>query len=397
VDKTIIGAKTVQYLGYTLLGQGVTLSKDKLAAMKDFPMPTSPRPSELLQVTHSEVLTDGGPTEQDDQSLNGMEDGCTATARSAGGVQQAQGSIDVSTHRSERQQGGQVHTPNRRVDGNAAGGMGAVRLQEQKDKTERVVTYASRGLKDHEVNYPAFLLEKAAACWGIDYFDTYLTTPKQFTLCTDHRPLGTMSTIHKKTLNNLQLLMLKFNFVIEYKEGWRNTVADALSRTHAAAPICVIARSGRRMAEDNSVPAYRRAEEDKEEEQDPALEDDGEIPSQAIVARTPQATPRRDLKSTIGVNLQKEQDKDKRTKMVKEYLTNSVLPRDRAKADWVVTMSNHCILVDGVLWYKIKTKTRITMAVWAPLSLRQLIMEAAHASRDGGHRGETKTIDRVRL
>jgi hypothetical protein len=51
--------------------------------------------------------------------------------------------------------------------------------------------------------------------------------------------------------------------------------------------------------------------------------------------------------------------------MVKEYLTNSVLPRDRAKADWVVTMSNHCILLDGVLWYKIKTKTRITMAVWA--------------------------------
>jgi hypothetical protein len=47
--------------------------------------------------------------------------------------------------------------------------------------------------------------------------------------------------------------------------------------------------------------------------------------------------------------------------MVKEYLTNSVLPRDRAKADWVVTMSNHCILMDNVLWYKIKTKTRITM------------------------------------
>jgi hypothetical protein len=40
-----------------------------------------------------------------------------------------------------------------------AGGMGAALLQEQKDKTERVVAYASRGLKDHAVNYPAFLLE----------------------------------------------------------------------------------------------------------------------------------------------------------------------------------------------------------------------------------------------
>jgi hypothetical protein len=43
VDKTIIGARTVQYLGYTLSGQGVTLSKDKIAAIKDFPMPTSPK------------------------------------------------------------------------------------------------------------------------------------------------------------------------------------------------------------------------------------------------------------------------------------------------------------------------------------------------------------------
>jgi hypothetical protein len=43
VDKTIIGARTVQYLGYTLSGQGVMLSKDKLAAIKDFPMPTLPK------------------------------------------------------------------------------------------------------------------------------------------------------------------------------------------------------------------------------------------------------------------------------------------------------------------------------------------------------------------
>jgi hypothetical protein len=43
VDKTIIGARTVQYLGYTLSGQGVTLSKDKLVAIKNFPMPTLPK------------------------------------------------------------------------------------------------------------------------------------------------------------------------------------------------------------------------------------------------------------------------------------------------------------------------------------------------------------------
>jgi hypothetical protein len=40
----------------------------------------------------------------------------------------------------------------------------------------------------------------------------------------------------------------------------------------------VIKRSGRRTAKDNSVPAYRRAEEEEDEqEQDSANEDDGEI------------------------------------------------------------------------------------------------------------------------
>jgi hypothetical protein len=155
-----------------------------------------------------------------------------------------------------------------------------------------------------------------------------LTPPKQFTLCTDHRPPKTLSTVHKKMLNNLQLLMLKFNFVIEYKEGWRNTVADALSRTHEEVPICVVTRSGRRTAEDNRVPAYRRAEEEEEEEeeeQDSANEEDGKILSQTIIARPPLATPRCDLKSTIGLNLQKEQDKDKRTKMCCDKATSSYI------------------------------------------------------------------------
>jgi hypothetical protein len=42
---------------------------------------------------------------------------------------------------------------------------------------------------------------------------------------------------------------------------------------------CEFSAMSRRTAEDNSVPAYRGAEEDEEEEQDPANEDNGEIPS----------------------------------------------------------------------------------------------------------------------
>jgi hypothetical protein len=303
-------------LGYTLSGQGVTLFKYKLAAIKDFPMPTLPKAvREFLGLTNyfRSLIPRFSQTAD---PLNVMKRASTVWRTGLPPPPEAQAAfnklkealmsapIAVNPNRKGRFV---LQKDASRGTESAAGGMGAILVQEQKDKTERVGAYASRGLKNHKKNNPAFLLEKVAACWGID---TYLTPRKQFTLCIDHRPLETMSTVHKKTLNNLQLLMLKLNFVIEYKEGWRNTVVDTLSGTHAGVLKCVVTRSGRRMAEDNSVPAYGRAEKEKE---DSAYKDNAKIPSRAIVARPPLATPRRDLESTIGVNLQKEQDKDERT------------------------------------------------------------------------------------
>jgi hypothetical protein len=218
VDKTIIGAKTVQYFGYTLSGQGVTLSKDKLAAITDFPMPTSPKTVREFLGLANYFRSLIPRFSQTADPLNKMTRASTVWRTGAPPLPEAQAAFNKL--KEALMSAPIVVNPNREGrfilqthastgTDTAGGGMGAVLLQEQKEKTERVVAYASRGLKDHKVNYPAFLLEKAAACWGIDYFDTYLTPPKQFTLRTDHRPLKTMSTVHKKTLNNLQLLMLK--------------------------------------------------------------------------------------------------------------------------------------------------------------------------------------------
>jgi hypothetical protein len=121
VDKTIIGAKMVQYLGYTLSGQGVTLSKDKLAAIKDFPMPTSPKAVwEFLGLANyfrSLIPRFSQTADPLNKSVDSLENWGTTAARDTGGLQQAQRSIDVSTDSGEPQQGGQVHTPNQRVDG----------------------------------------------------------------------------------------------------------------------------------------------------------------------------------------------------------------------------------------------------------------------------------------
>ena len=56
---------------------------------------------------------------------------------------------------------------------------------------------------------------------------------KHFELFTDHKPLETLSKVHKKTLNCLEQQLLEFDFKINYRQGTSNSAADALSRNVA--------------------------------------------------------------------------------------------------------------------------------------------------------------------
>jgi hypothetical protein len=94
------------------------------------------------------------------------------------------------------------------------------------------ISFASRQLKDHEMNYSPFLLEAAAAVWGMDFFNEYLKG-KRFILFTDHKPLEKLGHLHSKTLNRLQTALLEHDFIIQYKKG-SNMPADYLSRLPGA-------------------------------------------------------------------------------------------------------------------------------------------------------------------
>ncbi len=74
------------------------------------------------------------------------------------------------------------------------GGLGAILTQKDKYDNYYAISYASCQLKDHEKNYSPFLLESAAAVWGMDVFNEYLKG-KQFILFTDHKPLETTQAI----------------------------------------------------------------------------------------------------------------------------------------------------------------------------------------------------------
>jgi hypothetical protein len=75
------------------------------------------------------------------------------------------------------------------------GGLGAILTQKDRFDNYYAISYASRQLKDHEKTYSPFLLESAAAVWGMDVFNEYLKG-KKFILFTDHKPLEKMGHLH---------------------------------------------------------------------------------------------------------------------------------------------------------------------------------------------------------
>ncbi len=112
------------------------------------------------------------------------------------------------------------------------GGLGAFLTQVDKEGNFHAISFASRQLKDHEMNYSPFLLEATATVWGMDFFNEYLKG-KRFILYTDHKPLEKLGHLHSKMLNRLQTALLEHDFVIQYKKG-SNMPADYLSRLPGA-------------------------------------------------------------------------------------------------------------------------------------------------------------------
>ena len=96
---------------------------------------------------------------------------------------------------------------------------------------DRVIAYASRQLKKHEVNYPTHDLELAAVVFALRIWLHYLYgVPCR--IFTDHKSLQYLFS--QKDLNMRQRrwieLIKDYDCTIEYHPGKANVVGDALSR-----------------------------------------------------------------------------------------------------------------------------------------------------------------------
>lgn len=95
----------------------------------------------------------------------------------------------------------------------------------------RPISFGSRTLNQHEINYSTIEKELLAIVWGTKMFRHYLYGVK-FKIETDHRPLVWLTNFKEPNgrLIRWKIKLSEYNFEIIYIKGKENHVADALSR-----------------------------------------------------------------------------------------------------------------------------------------------------------------------
>ena len=365
VKKSIFGASSITYLGYQLSGEGVGPGPEKLKAIRDFPMPTSVKKiREALGLTNYFRFLIPGFNKCSSQLSkllkkdSGYKDG-PMPEESQKAFEKLKSALSKAPVVAHPQPGLDFHlrTDASAGDANHPGGFGAVLTQEWPDGKERVISYASRALKPFEKNYSPYLLELAAAAWAIDNFHVYLKG-RRFSLYTDHKPLETMSTIHKKTLNRLQQQMLEYDFSVHYLKGSDNGVADALSRSITS----IRARS--------CFPYNLSSESD----------------TLKLIAG---------LKDQSG-SLAEAQQSDSLCSDVLKELKNEFISGPEEYVRKISRIAKNCFLSNGVVFYKLQRKNEPSLTcVLAPKCLQEHILKSAHTTWDGGHGGEDRTLARI--
>ncbi|KAE9300791.1 hypothetical protein PR003_g22669 [Phytophthora rubi] len=109
---------------------------------------------------------------------------------------------------------------------------GCALMQFDAEGRERVVSYQSRQIQPEEKNYPVHDKELLAMRYALIKFRVYLLGEQTFAVYTDHASLRTaMKSPHlSQRMARWLSFFARYNFVVHYKPGKNNILADALSR-----------------------------------------------------------------------------------------------------------------------------------------------------------------------
>ena len=102
----------------------------------------------------------------------------------------------------------------------------------------RVIAYASRQLRKHEVNYPTHDLELATVVHALKIWRHYLLG-NVCHIYTDHKSLKYIFTQPELNMRQRRWLELikDYNLEVHYHPGKANVVADALSQKYHSKPL----------------------------------------------------------------------------------------------------------------------------------------------------------------
>jgi hypothetical protein len=228
-SKCEFGVRQVEFLGHTVSGKGIYMCHDKLAAIRDWPLPRnlhevrsflgltgyyrhfvqnySRIAQPLTNLTRAETSFDmeGAPTAAFEDLKRRMMEAPILM------IPDPKKPFMVTTDASDY-------------------AIGAV-LEQMDDRKTRPCAYLSRTLTPAERKWPVYDKELYAIMEAIRVWDVWLRYAK-FDIYTDHQPLRYLrqqTSLPKRQTRYLDVLA-NYEFDVHYKPGRKNVVADALSR-----------------------------------------------------------------------------------------------------------------------------------------------------------------------
>ena len=251
--KCHLARTSVEYLGYTVSGEGIATSAEKIAAVKDWKKPTTLREvrsflgfasyyrrfvekfAHLAKPLHELIAK----AQQDGAGSRHKSKRLDITQHWDAGCQKAFEDLKSALTTAPVLGYADFKKPFILETDASMEGLGAV-LSQECDGKKQVVAYASRSLRPTErnmSNYSSMKLELLALKWAMcEQFRHYLLGAVT-TVYTDNNPLSHLQTARLGAVEQRWTAELAcFDFSVKYRSGRENVNADALSRNPVRAP-----------------------------------------------------------------------------------------------------------------------------------------------------------------